>query len=183
MTDVTFLATGLNPYWGHGEKPEAARSRETFEKRPGQADARQGVAPGHGGARPVAGGHPQSRHRPGPRGLGRADRFPLITLPQGSGAASSLQPPPDNSWDRRADFANAHRARASTRGFSEAPQQGYVGKTPVSPGELDPDLARALGIDEGGDDKTSAEGARGGVIDMAMKTPRPDRASRQKKAA
>ncbi len=62
---------------------------------------------------------------------------------------SVLQPPPDNSFDRRADFANAHRARASVaRGFGEAPQQGYVGKTPVPPGELDPDLARALGIDE-----------------------------------
>ena len=33
-------------------------------------------------------------------------------------------------------------------GFGEAPQQGYVGKTPVPPGELDPDLARALGIEE-----------------------------------
>ncbi len=55
----------------------------------------------------------------------------------------------DNSWDRRADFANAHRARASVaRGFGEPPQQGYVGKTPVAPGELDPDLAKALGIDE-----------------------------------
>ena len=69
---------------------------------------------------------------------------------------SGLQQPPDNSFDRRADFANAHRARASTRGFGEAPQQGYVGKTPIKapvktpvpPGELDPDLARALGIDE-----------------------------------
>ncbi len=42
---------------------------------------------------------------------------------------SGLKPPPDNSLDRRADFANAHRARASVaRGFGEAPQQGYVGK-------------------------------------------------------
>jgi excinuclease ABC subunit B len=63
--------------------------------------------------------------------------------------ASKIAPAPDNSFDRRADFANAHRARASVaRGFGEAPQQGYVGKTPVPPGELDPDLARALGIDE-----------------------------------
>jgi excinuclease ABC subunit B len=73
--------------------------------------------------------------------------------PQGGGEeqASRLAPPPDNSFDRRADFSNAHRARASvTRGFAEAPQQGYIGKTPVPPGELDPDLARALGIDEEG---------------------------------
>ena len=67
----------------------------------------------------------------------------------GQQKASGLKPPADNSFDRRADFANAHRARASVaRGFGEAPQQGYVGKTPVPPGELDPDLARALGIDE-----------------------------------
>ena len=62
---------------------------------------------------------------------------------------SKLAPPPDNSFDRRADFAKAHRARASVaRGFGEAPQQAYVGKTPIPPGELDPDLAKALGIEE-----------------------------------
>src|SRR5207253_3781260 len=32
--------------------------------------------------------------------------------------------------------------------FGEAPQAGYVGKTPAAPGELDPDLARAFGIDD-----------------------------------
>ncbi len=81
--------------------------------------------------------------------------------PQGEGEqrASGLQPPPDNSFDRRADFANAHRARASVaRGFGEAPQQGYVGKMPVPPGELDPDLAHALGIDE--QDSATEENAR-----------------------
>ena len=67
----------------------------------------------------------------------------------GEPRASKIAPAPDNSFDRRADFANAHTARASVaRGFGEAPQQGYVGKTPVPPGELDPDLAHALGIDE-----------------------------------
>ncbi len=77
----------------------------------------------------------------------------------GLGSQTGLQPPSDNSWDRRADFANAHKARKSTQagkpaapGFGEAPQQGYVGKSPakspVPPGELDPDLARALGIAE-----------------------------------
>ena len=44
------------------------------------------------------------------------------------------------------------------RGFGEAPQQGYVGKTPVPPGELDPDLARALGIDE--EESGTTENAR-----------------------
>src|SRR5579863_4661872 len=88
-----------------------------------------------------------------------------IPSPQGEGEvrASGLQQPSNNSWDRRADFANAHRARASVaRGFGEAPQQGYVGKGPgqasVSPGELDPDLARALGIDENGDENANSPG-------------------------
>ena len=40
--------------------------------------------------------------------------------------ATGLQPPPDNSWDRRADFSKAHTARRSTRqgpkgAFTEAP--------------------------------------------------------------
>jgi excinuclease ABC subunit B len=70
---------------------------------------------------------------------------------------SGLQPPPDNSFERRADFANAHRARASVaRGFGEAPQQGYVGKGTVPPGDLDPDLARALGIDERDDEEADS---------------------------
>jgi excinuclease ABC subunit B len=81
---------------------------------------------------------------------GRAEARP------GQEQASRLAPPPDNSWDRRADFANAHKARASVaRGLGEPPQQSYVGKTPVPPGELDPDLARALGVDEEGDNETS----------------------------
>src|SRR5262245_58731253 len=63
------------------------------------------------------------------------------------GSQTGLKPPPDNSFDRRADFSAAHRARASTSGgFSEAPQKGYVGKTPLGP--LDPDLARVWGIEE-----------------------------------
>jgi excinuclease ABC subunit B len=84
--------------------------------------------------------------------------------------ASGLQPPPDNSWDRRADFAQAHRARASVaRGFAEPPQQGYVGRTPVSPGELDPDLARALGIDQD-EEQSPAEDERGGAIKYGEET-------------
>ena len=64
----------------------------------------------------------------------------------GPGSQTGLKPPPDNSFDRRADFANAHKARMSTpAGFNEAPQKGYVAKKPLGP--LDPDLARAWGID------------------------------------
>src|ERR1700732_1458927 len=39
----------------------------------------------------------------------------------GVGSSTGLQPPPDNSWDRRAGGeAAAHRARASTEGASGA---------------------------------------------------------------
>jgi excinuclease ABC subunit B len=100
---------------------------------------------------------------------------------------SGLQQPPDNSWDRRADFAQAHRARASVaRGFNEPPQQSYIGRTPVSPGELDPDLARALGIEE--DEASSspppeaeasqADSERGGVIRYGEITPARSRFAR-----
>src|SRR3979409_387711 len=53
------------------------------------------------------------------------------------GSSPGLPPAPPNSKERRADTAAAHKARASTPkdfsspGFSEAPQSGYVGKTPV----------------------------------------------------
>src|SRR5499427_8339052 len=41
----------------------------------------------------------------------------------GPGSQTGLKPPPDNSFDRRADFSAAHRARKSTaQGLGEAPQ-------------------------------------------------------------
>src|SRR5262249_8393573 len=64
----------------------------------------------------------------------------------GPGSQTGLKPPPDNSFERRADFSAAHRARKSTQGLGEAPQRGYAAKV----GPLDPDLARSLGLD--GDD-------------------------------
>jgi excinuclease ABC subunit B len=94
------------------------------------------------------------------------------------GEQSGLQQPPDNSWDRRADFAQAHRARASVaRGLAEPPQQGYVGGTPVSPGELDPDLARALGI-EGDEEQSPNEDERGGAIKYGEETASRSRFAR-----
>src|ERR1700682_2531065 len=85
----------------------------------------------------------------------------------GLGSGTGLQPPPDNSWDRRAGGeAAAHRARASTRGtsddvakrdasltarptaeargFDEAPQANY-GTAATIPA-LDPELAKQLGF-------------------------------------
>src|SRR5437588_2333839 len=65
----------------------------------------------------------------------------------GPGSQTGLQPPPDNSFDRRADFSAAHRARKSTAGgFSETPQSGYAAKG-VQPLGLHPELAQALGFD------------------------------------
>ena len=86
----------------------------------------------------------------------------------GTGSGTGLQPPPDNSWDRRAGGeAAAHRARASTRGtgedvarrdasrqgFDEAPQANYG--TPATIPTLDPELARQLGLPTAEDDMMS----------------------------
>ncbi|HEX2216989.1 MAG TPA: excinuclease ABC subunit UvrB [Xanthobacteraceae bacterium] len=50
----------------------------------------------------------------------------------GPGSQTGLRPPADNSFDRRADFAQAHKARLSTpQGFDEAPQRGYVAREPL----------------------------------------------------
>jgi excinuclease ABC subunit B len=81
-------------------------------------------------------------------GLRETGAAPRGDRQKGAGQPSGLQPPPDNSFERRADFAAAHTARQSTKGLSEAPQRGYVARTPVGPGELDPDLARFWGITE-----------------------------------
>jgi excinuclease ABC subunit B len=75
----------------------------------------------------------------------------------GPGSQTGLQPPPDNSFDRRADFAAAHRARKSTgKGFNEAPQSGYAAKG-GEPLGLDSELAEALGFDA---DEIASEGTR-----------------------
>src|SRR3979409_2683261 len=53
----------------------------------------------------------------------------------GLGSGTGLQPPPDNSWDRRSGGeAAAHRARASTRGTSDdvAKRDASLG-LPLSP--------------------------------------------------
>ena len=70
------------------------------------------------------------------------------------GSGTGLQPPPDNSWDRRAGGeAAAHRARASTKGFEEAPQANY-GTAATIP-TLDPELARQLGLPTAEDDEAA----------------------------
>jgi excinuclease ABC subunit B len=69
----------------------------------------------------------------------------------GLGSGTGLQPPPDNSFDRRADRRNEHTARSSTPdAFREKPQSGYVARSPFEGppvSGLDPALAKELGLD------------------------------------
>jgi len=73
----------------------------------------------------------------------------------GMGSGTGLQPPPDNSFDRRKDFSAAHQARKSTpksgEVFGEAPQRDYTA-APVT--GLDPALANELGL---GDDAPAVD--------------------------
>jgi len=155
------LADLLNPGIGQGRAGIGAqtglreKSTDLPSPRGGEGDRaerdRRGIGP-HG-------------QPPSPGRTGR----PLPTGERRTDERGGLQPPPDNSFDRRADFAQAHRARASVaRGFAEPPQQSYVGRTPVSPGELDPDLARALGIEE--EEQSQAEAGSGGAIKYGEET-------------
>ena len=82
---------------------------------------------------------------------------------------SGLKPPPDNSFDRRADFSAAHRARKSTKGFDEAPQSDYVGKTaPNEPVVINTKLAEALGYRMPGDEDVDENTAPSGVTATAQ---------------
>jgi excinuclease ABC subunit B len=69
----------------------------------------------------------------------------------GMGSGTGLQPPPDNSFDRRAGNAAEHTARLSiAEGFREKPQSGYVARAPFDAppvSGLDPALAKELGLD------------------------------------
>jgi excinuclease ABC subunit B len=82
----------------------------------------------------------------------------------GMGSGTGLQPPPDNSFDRRADRRNEHTARNSTAGgFNEKPQSGYVARSPFEGppvSGLDPALAKELGLDH--DENAELPGAQVG---------------------
>jgi excinuclease ABC subunit B len=93
----------------------------------------------------------------------------------GPGSQTGLQPPPDNSRDRRADFSAAHTARKSTpRGFNESPQSGYAGKG----APIDPELAEALGFDrdEGAGALTRAGGVTATIqaLETLLRQGRPE---------
>src|SRR5580704_8657376 len=137
------LADILNPAIGHG---------------------RAGVGSQTGSPSPLAGeggvggreGKSRSSTTANESALTRARSLPTptpIPSPQGGGEerASGLQQPSDNSFDRRADFSAAHRARKSTQGLSakqelgERPQSSYVAEGPAG---IDPELADALGYSD-----------------------------------
>src|SRR5271168_3508539 len=60
----------------------------------------------------------------------------------GIGSSTGLQPPPDNSWDRRAGGeAAAHRARASTRGTRDDVAKRDAEQTPPPGPPLTPTLS------------------------------------------
>ncbi|MEA2906038.1 MAG: excinuclease subunit [Alphaproteobacteria bacterium] len=110
----------------------------------------------------------------------------------GPGSQTGLKPPPDNSFDRRADFAAAHTARKSTpKGFEERPQSGYVTKNPVEPPAINSKLAEALGYRMPGDDEEDAASPAGGggrdlsgvtataqALDRLLREGRPEFAER-----
>jgi excinuclease ABC subunit B len=102
----------------------------------------------------------------------------------GLGSSTGLQQPPDNSWDRRRDFSEAHKARKSTpREFNEAPQRDYSA-SPIT--GLDPQLEKELGLGDDADfsspspaggmssaEARKSEGGRGGVTSPEERSPPP----------
>src|SRR6266404_4387869 len=83
----------------------------------------------------------------------------------GLGSGTGLQPPPDNSWDRRAGGeAAAHRARASTRGTSDdvakrdaSPTRAASLGPPPSPA-LESELRSSRPLKGGGSKEAGSEG-------------------------
>ncbi len=79
---------------------------------------------------------------------------------------TGLRPPPDNSRDRRAAFAEAHTARRSTReGFGEAPQAAFDSGA----ADLDAEAADALGFDF-----ATGAGATARSLERLLKEGRPE---------
>src|SRR5712692_5664519 len=104
----------------------------------------------------------------------------------GPGSQTGLEPPADNSFDRRADFAAAHRARKSAaEGMGEAPQAGYAGRGAKDSGvarlDVTSELAQALGFDgeEANDGITSFRGTTGAAatvraLEALLREGRPE---------
>src|SRR5580700_3962502 len=100
------LADILNPAIGHGRAGVGSQTGS-----PSPLVGEGGVGGREGKSRASTTSHE--------RAFTRAPSLPTptpIPSPQGGGEerAAGLQQPSDNSFDRRADFANAHKARKST---------------------------------------------------------------------
>lgn len=71
----------------------------------------------------------------------------------GMGSGTGLQPPPDNSFERRSGMRSEHQGRKSTeaarKGFAERPQTGYHAPDRAASPALDinAELRKALGFD------------------------------------
>jgi excinuclease ABC subunit B len=158
------------PTRAKAHRPEAPRAEPALDAllNPGIAKGRAGIGSQTGGSLSFRGAnepgiqkrnrslHPDSGRDPARR-PGMTDR-------------TGLQPPPDNSFDRRADFAAQHTARKSTpNGFSEQPQSGYAARDPFSGPSvtgLDPALAKELGL-EAEEDAAPRPSAKGGQTELA----------------
>ena len=151
------LAELLNPAIGRGragvgsqtgivQENRPAGSRKTSVPSPQDSVPSPLVGEGQGGG---SGGGAQTSIA----GASPPDPHPQPLPARGRGSNKGLQPPPDNSFDRRADFSAAHRARKSTQcsGFDEAPQRGYVARTPV---DINAELRKSLGYGESDPTKT-----------------------------
>jgi excinuclease ABC subunit B len=91
----------------------------------------------------------------------------------GMGSGTGLQPPPDNSWDRRAGGeAAAHRARASTRG-SSADVAKKDASTKIAGASSSPPPAREARGGEGSGVGGSAASTEAAVPDDRPPTPNP----------
>jgi excinuclease ABC subunit B len=91
----------------------------------------------------------------------------------GPGSQTGLQPPPDNSRDRRADFAAAHTARLSTQGLGEQPQAPYL-ESEAGPAGIERDLAQTLGFEP--EEQPSVTGAPATVhaLEKLLRDGRPE---------
>ena len=99
---------------GDGETSQKAEKTEG----PSETDARQGGAAGSTPATPDAlADLLNPAINKGTAGLG-----------SGTGKNPNLKPPPDNSFDRRADFSAAHKARKSTPNRGQGLRRGAAAR-------------------------------------------------------
>ncbi|HLN08594.1 MAG TPA: excinuclease ABC subunit UvrB, partial [Xanthobacteraceae bacterium] len=87
----------------------------------------------------------------------------------GLSSGTGLQRPAETSLERRADFAAAHKARASTpQTFEERPQAGYVAKMPLAGSER----SDALGFDGTDMPESSGVSATARALEMLLRDGR-----------